>query len=162
MLHHLARFLQRVFAIVYAPQPGLRTFLTRGQTQESPLAQVTVAVLSAQESQRLFGVPLACRSIQPVFLRIVNRHSTPLRLYLLDIDPHYYTPLEAAGINHFSVLNRLSAFGSPFVAVQSNRQFDAGTSTASDLRSLNCYKSLDGKDLQLFCEKSCSWRFLGK
>ena len=73
MLHHLARFLQRVFAIVYAPQPGLRTFLTRGQTQESPLAQVTVAVLSAQESQRLFGVPLARRSIQPVFLRIVNR-----------------------------------------------------------------------------------------
>ena len=90
---------------------GLRTFLTRGQTQESPLAQITVAVLSAQESQRLFGVPLARRSIQPVFLRIVNRHSTPLRLYLLDIDPHYYTPLEAAGINHFSVLKRLSAFG---------------------------------------------------
>jgi len=111
MLHRLARFLQRVFAIVYAPQPGLRTFLSRGQTQESPLALVTSAVLSAQESQRLFGVPLARRSIQPVFLRIVNRHTAPLRLYLLDIDPHYYTPLEAAGINHFSVLKRLSAFG---------------------------------------------------
>jgi len=50
-----------------------------------PLAQVTVAVLSAYESQRLFGVPLARRSIQPVFLWIVNRHSTPLRLYLLDV-----------------------------------------------------------------------------
>src|SRR5262249_48317511 len=65
----------------------------------------------AQESQRLFGVPLARRSIQPVFLRITNRHTEPLRLYVLDIDPHYYTPLEAAGINHFSVLKRLSTYG---------------------------------------------------
>jgi LssY C-terminus len=111
MFHRLLRYLQRVFTTVYSPQPELRTFLTRGQTQETPLAQVTVAVLTAQEGRQLFGVPLARRSIQPVFLRIVNRHTAPLRLYLLDIDPHYYTPLEAAGINHFSVLKRLSAFG---------------------------------------------------
>lgn len=111
MLHPLLRLLQRVFTTVYAPEPELNAFLTRSQTQETPLAQVTAAVLSAQESHRLFGVPLARRGIQPVFLRIVNRHKTPLRLYLLDIDPHYFTPLEAAGINHFSVLKRLSAFG---------------------------------------------------
>ncbi len=30
---------------------------------------------------------------------------------MLDIDPHYYTPLEAAGLCHFSVLKRFSAFG---------------------------------------------------
>lgn len=105
------KILRRIFTTVYAPQPELRTFLERGQTQETPLAQVTVAVLSHQESQHCFGVPLARRSIQPVFLRIENRHTTPLRLYVLDIDPHYYTPLEAAGINHFSVLKRLSAIG---------------------------------------------------
>jgi len=111
MLHRLAFFLQRVFTVVYAPEPMLRTFLARAQTQEMPLADVTAAVLTAHESQQLFGVPLARRSIQPVYLRIVNRHTTPLRLYVLDIDPHYYTPLEAAGINHFSILKRLSAFG---------------------------------------------------
>lgn len=111
MFHRLIYLLRRVFTTVYAPQPTLRKFLEREQTQQSPLAQVTVAVLSAQESQQVFGVPLARRSIQPVFLRISNRHQAPLRLYVLDIDPHYYTPLEAAGINHFSVLKRLSAFG---------------------------------------------------
>ena len=111
MFPRLWRILQRVFTIVYEPQPQLRAFLTRGQSQETSLARMTVAVLSAQESQQVFGVPLARRSIQPVFLRIENRQATPLRLYVLDIDPHYYTPLEAAGINHFSVLKRLSAIG---------------------------------------------------
>src|SRR6185436_18935442 len=107
----LLRFLQRIFTVVYEPEPGVREFLSRSETQGSPAAEVTAAVLSARESQEMFGVPLARRSIQPVFLRIVNQGPRPLRLYVLDIDPHYYTPLEAAGINHFSVLKRLSAIG---------------------------------------------------
>jgi hypothetical protein len=111
MFNQCLRFLKRLFTTVYSPNPALRTFLERSQTQETPQAQVTVAVLSARESEDLLGVPLARRSIQPVYLKIENRHSLPLRLYLLDIDPHYYTPLEAAGINHFSVWKRLSALG---------------------------------------------------
>src|SRR4029079_16722018 len=111
MFSRLWRILLRLFTSVYAPEPELRTFLTHGQTQETPLARVTVAVLSAHESQQGVGVPMGRRGIQPVFLRIENRHTTPLRLYVLDIDPHYYTPLEAAGINHFSLVKRLSAFG---------------------------------------------------
>jgi hypothetical protein len=111
MLDRLLRVLQRVFTVVYEPKPMLRAFLARAQIQETPVAQVTAAVLSADESHEVLGVPLAHRSIQPVFLKIVNRHATPLRLYVLDVDPHYYTPLEAAGINHFSVLKRLSAYG---------------------------------------------------
>lgn len=111
MFQRLWRILLRVFTIVYAPLPEQREFLSHGRTQESPLARVTVAVLSAHESQQVFGVPMARRGIQPIFLRIENQHATPLRLYVLDIDPHYFTPLEAAGINHFSVLKRLSAIG---------------------------------------------------
>jgi hypothetical protein len=34
-----------------------------------------------------------------------------LRLHLLTINPNYFTPLEAAGMNHFSLAKRLSAFG---------------------------------------------------
>ena len=111
VIHRLIEVLQRLFATGYSPEPQLRTFLSRGHTQETSLAEVTVAVLSAQESRQLFGVSLASRSIQPVFLHVVNRHAAPLRLNALDIDPHYYTPLEAASINHFSIIKRLSAFG---------------------------------------------------
>jgi hypothetical protein len=72
---------------------------------------VTAAVLDAAESERLFGVPLARRGIQPVYLHVVNRSQTHLRLHVVTIDRNYYTPLEAAGVSHFSVLKRFSAFG---------------------------------------------------
>ena len=102
---------ERLFTVRFIPEPEDRAFLERAQTQETPLAQVTAAVLDAAESDRLFGVPLARRGIQPVYLRIVNRSSAPLRLHLVSIDPNYYTPLEAAGVNHFSIVKRFSAFG---------------------------------------------------
>jgi hypothetical protein len=105
------RLLQHLFTVAYAPQPACDSFLSRAQSQESPLAQVTVAVLDPAESERVFGVPLARRGIQPVFLRVANRSQTHLRLHLVSIDRNYYTPLEVAGVNHFSILKRLSAFG---------------------------------------------------
>jgi hypothetical protein len=102
---------RRLFTTPYRSDPALRTFLTRAQTQEAPGAAVTVAVLDAAESERLFGVPLARRGLQPVYLHIENRSEVHLRLQLVSIDPNYFTPLEAAGVNHFSLLKRLSAFG---------------------------------------------------
>ena len=108
---HTTTLLRRLLTTPYRPQPLLRTFLSRGQVQASPAAQVTVAVLDAAESEQVFGVPLARRGIQPVYLRVENRGTAPLRLHLLGISPNYFTPLEAAGKNHFSITKRLSAFG---------------------------------------------------
>ena len=45
---------------------------------------------------------------QPVYLRITNRSDRPIRLYLLAINPNYFTPLEAAAANHFSIFKRLA------------------------------------------------------
>jgi hypothetical protein len=101
----------RVFTTRYVPNPELRTFLSRAQTQEDPRAEATVAVLDAIESEQTFGVPLARRGIQPVYLKIDNRSDKLLRLQLVRVDPKYYTALEAAGVNHFSIVRRLSAFG---------------------------------------------------
>jgi hypothetical protein len=103
--------LWRLLTTPYSPEPTLRTFEPRAQTQENSKARVTVAVLDAAEAARLFGVPLARRGIQPVYLRIVNRSDRLCRLQLVRIDPNYYPPLEAAAANHFSIAKRLSAFG---------------------------------------------------
>ena len=103
--------LRRLLTTPYRPQPLLRTFLSRAQVQASPAAQVAVAVLDAAESEQVFGVPLARRGLQPVYLRVENRGTVPLRLHLRSISPNYFTPLEAAGKNHFSIAKRLSAFG---------------------------------------------------
>jgi len=103
--------IRHLFITPYRPEPTLRTFESRAQTQENDKANVTVAVLDAVEASRLFGVPLSRRGIQPVHLRIENRSDKLMRLLLVRIDPNYYTPLEAAAANHFSIVKRLSAFG---------------------------------------------------
>ena len=105
------RSVWRLLTTPYAPRPEERGFLSRAQTQESAEAQVLAAVPDARESDRIFGVPLARHGLQPVFLRIANRGTVPLRLQLVSIDPNYFTPLEAAGICHYSIWRRLSAFG---------------------------------------------------
>ncbi|WP_145433193.1 LssY C-terminal domain-containing protein [Lacipirellula limnantheis] len=101
----------RFFTTRYTPDPTLSTFLSRAQTQENTNAEVTVSVLDAAESASYFGVSLARRGIQPVYIRVVNRSQALMRLRLVQIDPNYYTPLEAAARNHFSFAKRLSAFG---------------------------------------------------
>jgi hypothetical protein len=111
VLTSIKHLLWRLLATPYHPDPALQSFVTRAQTQENANAQVTVAVLDAIEAHKLFGVSLAKRGIQPVHLKIVNRSDRLIRLLLVRIDPNYYTPLEAAAANHFSILKRLSTWG---------------------------------------------------
>jgi hypothetical protein len=107
----IGTLLRRLFTVRYNPEPTFRSFLSRAKTQDGPVAEVTVAVADADESERLFGVPLARRGLQPVYLRVHNHSDKHLRLHLVSIDPNYYTPLEAAALNHFSISKRLSGFG---------------------------------------------------
>ena len=131
LFHSLGRRLWGLVATPYDPDPACADFHTRAVSQEDPRARVTVAVLSAAEGRRLFGVDIARRGIQPVFLRITNNSDAPLRLQMVSIDPRYFTSLEAAAINHFSILRRLSAFGAigwlffPFVALAPLKLFTA-------------------------------------
>ena len=80
MIASLLRRLWHLVVTPYEPAPTEAGYLERAQVQEDPRARVTVAVLSAAESHRLFGVDLARRGIQPVFVRIENRSPEPLRL----------------------------------------------------------------------------------
>lgn len=102
---------RRLFTVPYRPEPTYRDFLSRAQTQTGPVADVTVAVANAAESEHIFGIPLARRGLQPVYLQIHNHSQKHLRLHLISVDPNYYTPLEAAALNHFSIGRRLSGFG---------------------------------------------------
>jgi hypothetical protein len=114
MLHFLRSLSDRVVRCVitaYRPDESFTGYMERAVTQEDPRARVTVAVVAPAESRRLFGVDVGRRGIQPVYLRIENRGSRALRLQAVTIDPRYFTPLEAAGVNHFSITRRLSAFG---------------------------------------------------
>lgn len=53
---------------------------------------------------------MARRGIQPVWIHVVNDTDHLVRLDLYAIDPAYYTPLETAYVNHFSIGKRLASF----------------------------------------------------
>jgi len=103
--------LSRLLSVPYRPDPEARAFVERAQTATLGALSVTAAALSDHESNRFFGVRMARRGLQPVWLRVRNGSAEPLRLDLLRLDPRYYTPLEAAWVNHHSVGRRLLGFG---------------------------------------------------
>src|SRR5436190_12742786 len=106
--------LARRLIIRYAPKPDDRAFLEGALTKQQDGLEVTVAVLNTAQSRAFFGVPMARRGVQPVWLRVVNRSAAGCRLHVVSIDPNYYSPLEAAASNHYSFAKRLVGFG--FVA----------------------------------------------
>jgi hypothetical protein len=97
--------------VPYNPRPEERGFLERAETQCHDDLQVRAAVLDNRESDRFFGVPMARRGIQPVWLEIHNRGQRAFRLRLASIDPDYFPPLEAAYVCHFRMGRRFLEFG---------------------------------------------------
>jgi hypothetical protein len=97
--------------IPYSPCPEAREFLNAAVTQQRDDLEVRVAVLNSAASRKFFGVPMARRGIQPVWVHVVNRSDKPYRLQFIALDPAYFPPLEAAAINHYSGGRRLVGFG---------------------------------------------------
>ena len=71
-------------------------FKERAQTQERGGLKVSVAVPSRDEAKRGFGVDVADKHIQPVWIRIENNSEMPYVLMLHAVDPAYYAAREAA------------------------------------------------------------------
>src|SRR4051812_29531821 len=103
--------LTRHMVVPYEPNPQERPFVDLAQRAEQEHITVAIAALDARQSRRFFGVPLARRGIQPVWLRIENRAATRCRVHVVSIDPNYYSPHEAAAANHVSAGRRLLSLG---------------------------------------------------
>jgi hypothetical protein len=104
-------FLFRWLVIPYVPCPAASEFLDTAVTQQRDDLDVRVAVLDDKASRKFFGVPMARRGIQPVWVHVVNRTNLPYRLQFVAIDPNHFSPLEAAAANHYSGGKRLLGFG---------------------------------------------------
>lgn len=76
-------------------------FMERAQTQYKTNVRVTTAVPSAEESKKLFGVNLYGRGVQPIWLKIENKDEEPVYFFPVGLDPDYFSPIEAAYMNHF-------------------------------------------------------------
>ena len=80
-----------------APSPVENThFRDRVLHQQDGEVHVAVSVLGAKESEAEFGVPLASKGIQPVWLEVKNGSSDEFVLMLFGIDSDYFSPSEVA------------------------------------------------------------------
>ncbi len=76
--------------------PEALPFMDRSQTKTDGQLRVTVAVPSAEESEQIFGFPLAGKNIQPVWLEIENNSNTAFFLYHIAMDPDIYSSGEVS------------------------------------------------------------------
>ncbi len=85
----------------YSPKPPEEvSFLDRAETQTRNGVTVTVAVLSREESEEVFGVDLSANGVQPVWLDIENNTGKPYFFMPIALDPDYFSPNEVAFMNH--------------------------------------------------------------
>jgi hypothetical protein len=73
--------------------PGYRE---RAQSRTIDDARVSAAALSAEESAAVYGVPLAERGIQPVWVEVENRTESLCWLLFPGLDPNFFPASEAA------------------------------------------------------------------
>ena len=69
-------------------------FQKRSQTRVEGDFRVTAAVLSAQETEAVFGFALYKKGIQPIWLEIENKDDQPTWFLPFSVDPDYFPPLE--------------------------------------------------------------------
>ncbi|MGO9109329.1 MAG: LssY C-terminal domain-containing protein [Thermoguttaceae bacterium] len=101
----------RWLVIPYSPSPDAPTFFDAAVTQQRDGLEVRVAVQDGATSRKFFGVPMARRGVQPVWVHVVNHSDQSYRLQFVALDPNYFSPLEAAALNHYSSGKRLLGFG---------------------------------------------------
>lgn len=88
--------------ITYRPQPeDHASFMERAETQTQGNITTTIAVLSDKEAKKVFGINLAKKGVQPVWVEIKNQTSTPYVFIPRNMDPNYYSSGEAAYMAHY-------------------------------------------------------------
>jgi hypothetical protein len=77
-------------------------FLDRSQTKSEGKVTVTVSVVSRAESKDLFGIDMAKKGIQPIWVEIENNDTVPYLLIQSHLSPYYYSAAEVAYMNRFT------------------------------------------------------------
>jgi hypothetical protein len=68
----------------------------RALTKEQGLIKVRASVPSKYEAEKIFGIPIYKRGIQPVWLEITNNSPSRARFVISSVDQDYFSPLEVA------------------------------------------------------------------
>ncbi len=81
-----------------APEGAAPDFKSRALSRSDGGVRVSTSVLSAEESLAVYGVPLADRRIQPVWVEVENRDDVAYWLLSPGVDPNFFPASEAADV----------------------------------------------------------------
>jgi hypothetical protein len=85
----------------FAPTPIHESlFRTRAEEQTNKNVRVSAAVLGAEETEAVFGLPLYSKGIQPIWLEIENKTEHRMWFAPVSVDRDYFSPLEVAYMHH--------------------------------------------------------------
>ena len=85
----------------FRPQPLDEAVLRlRARSQVESGVRVAATVLSAEETETMFGRPLYRKGIQPVWLEIENRTDVRMWFAPVSVDRDYFAPLEVTYLYH--------------------------------------------------------------
>lgn len=82
--------------VAFAQTTVTADYRTRVITKTDGPVRVSASVLSPDESRAVYGVPLAERGIQPVWIEVQNQGSDALWLLSPGVDPNFFPPSEVA------------------------------------------------------------------
>ena len=71
-------------------------YRSRAESATAGPLHITTAALTPQETEQVYGLPLAERGIQPVWIEVQNNHTQPYWFLPEGLDPNYFTHWEAA------------------------------------------------------------------
>jgi hypothetical protein len=75
---------------------GVSAYVSRARSATQGDVRVSAAALSAEESDAVYGAPLADASIQPVWVEVENNEDVPYWLMYAGLDPDFIPASEAA------------------------------------------------------------------
>lgn len=81
----------------------------RAQTVVEDGIRVSAAVPSVEENKAIFGVDLAAKRVQPVWIEIENNTERTLHFLPTGLDPEYFSPLEVAFAYHSGLSDEAKA-----------------------------------------------------
>jgi len=134
--------------------PEALPFMDRSQTKTDGTLRITVAVPSAEESEQIFGFPLAAKNIQPVWLEVKNNSDTVFFLYHIAMDPDIYSSGEVAWKFQSSLYSKASQKNiyNLFRDNEIDWLFKPGTTTAGFVYT-NLKMGIKAVLVRLFAEK---------
>lgn len=87
-------------AVAGPPSCDCAALRARASTKAADGIRVSGALLSAEESRAIFGIDLAQRDVQAVWVEVVNHADRRLVFLPSSVDPEYFAPLEVAFAYH--------------------------------------------------------------